>query len=218
MMQFANEKEVERLRREFPAGCRVVLDEMDDPYTKIPVGSQGECRGVDDAGNIMVSWDCGSSLNVAYGADSCHRVASEAEAKETLDHLGKSQHSPSPWATRCPRCGRTAVQSNRLLALSHRADITVCETCGLWESLEDAGITAEKPLMDWAALHPEREEPSRLVTTVCYGQKQIWNSRDEAEDFFQRAVISSEGSERNRYVNILVQLRLGLDTCTDEED
>ena len=38
-MRFANEKELKWLRREFPAGCRVVLDEMDDPYTKIPVGS-----------------------------------------------------------------------------------------------------------------------------------------------------------------------------------
>ena len=90
-MIFATEGELERLRREFPAGCRVVLDEMDDPYTKIPAGAQGVCRGVDDAGNIMVFWDCGSGLSVAYGADRAHRVASEAEVKESLDWLGKRQ-------------------------------------------------------------------------------------------------------------------------------
>lgn len=217
-MKFADKKELKWLRTQFPAGCRIVLDEMDDPYTKIPSGSQGTCKGVDDAGNIMVSWDCGSSLNVAYGADSCHRVASETEAKKTLDYLGKSQHSPSPWATRCPRCGRTAVQSNRLLALSRRASITICETCGLWESLEDAGIIEEKPLMDWAALHPEKKEPSKLVTTVCYGEKQVWVSRENAEEYFQQAIMGSEGAERSRYMKIYVQLRLGLDTCTDEED
>ncbi|MCD8110236.1 MAG: DUF4314 domain-containing protein [Clostridiales bacterium] len=156
-MRFANEKELKWLRSQFPVGCRVVLDEMDDPYTKIPSGSQGECRGVDDAGNILVSWDCGSSLSVAYGADSCHRVATEAEAKETLEHIGKGQYGTSPWMVRCPRCGRPAVVGNRLLALSRRASITICESCGTWEALEDVGMADRKRLMEWAVLREDRE-------------------------------------------------------------
>ena len=47
--------------------------------------------GVDDAGNILASWDCGSSLSIAYGADRAHRVASDAEIKVSLDWLGKRQ-------------------------------------------------------------------------------------------------------------------------------
>ena len=74
-MIFANEKEIEHLQRDYPVGCRVVLDKMDDPYRKLPAGLQGTCRGVDDAGNVLVVWDNGSSLNVAYGTDRCHRVA-----------------------------------------------------------------------------------------------------------------------------------------------
>ena len=35
-MNFPSRETVERLRREYPVGCRIVLDEMDDPYTKIP--------------------------------------------------------------------------------------------------------------------------------------------------------------------------------------
>ena len=31
-MRFANRTELERLRSEYPVGCRIVLDEMDDPY------------------------------------------------------------------------------------------------------------------------------------------------------------------------------------------
>lgn len=65
-MNFADKKTVEKLRKEFPVGCRIVLDEMDDRQAP-PIGTQGTCNGVDDAGNILVSWDTGSHLNVAYG-------------------------------------------------------------------------------------------------------------------------------------------------------
>lgn len=139
---------VERLRRDYPVGCRVVLDCMDDPYTKLPIGGQGVCRGVDDAGNILVSWDCGSSLSVAYGADRCHRIATESEMKTTAEWLAKRIKAP----THCPRCGRPAVETNRLLALSIRADVTICDNCGSWEGLEDAGLAERKPLREWSIL------------------------------------------------------------------
>ena len=42
-----------------------------------PIGTKGTVRGVDDIGSIMVSWDNGSSLSVAYGEDSCRRVSDE---------------------------------------------------------------------------------------------------------------------------------------------
>ena len=64
-MNFADKKTVEKLRKEFPVGCRIVLDEMDDRQAPT-IGTQGTCNGVDDAGNILVSWDTGSHLNVAW--------------------------------------------------------------------------------------------------------------------------------------------------------
>lgn len=147
-MNFASEKEVQRLRTDYPVGCRVVLDEMDDPYRKLPIGGQGTCRGVDDAGNILVSWDCGSSLSVAYGADRCHRIATESEMKTTVEWLAGGAKKP----THCPRCGREAVETNRLLALSRRADVTICEACGQWEALEDMNMAERKPLKDWSIM------------------------------------------------------------------
>ena len=148
MRNFPSKETVERLRQDYPAGCRVALDRMDDPYTPLPIGGQGVCRGVDDAGNILVSWDCGSSLSVAYGEERCHRIASESEMKVTAEWLAKRNGIP----THCPRCGRPAVESNRLLALSRRADVTICESCGSWEALEDAGLAERKPLKAWALL------------------------------------------------------------------
>ncbi len=64
---------VERLRREYPIGCRVQLVRMDDVQAP-PIGTEGTVRGVDDIGSIMVSWDTGSSLSVAYGEDLCRRI------------------------------------------------------------------------------------------------------------------------------------------------
>ena len=148
MLNYPSKEIVEQLRRDYPAGCRVVLDSMDDPYTKLPIGGQGVCLGVDDAGNILVSWDCGSSLSVAYGVDRCHRIASESEMKTTAEWLAKRIQAP----THCPRCGRPAVETNRLLALSRRADVTICENCGSWEGLEDAGLAERKPLREWSIL------------------------------------------------------------------
>lgn len=148
MNAFPSKEIVEQLRRDYPAGCRVVLDQMDDPYTQIPAGSQGVCRGVDDAGSILVSWDCGGSLKVVYGEDRCHRISTESEMKVSAEWLARHRDK----GTNCPRCGRTAVQTNRLLALSRRADVTICENCGSWEALEDAEIVDRKPLREWAIL------------------------------------------------------------------
>ncbi len=59
----------------YPAGCRVELVRMDDPYnTKLVPGSRGTVKTVDDIGTIHVAWDCGSSLGVVYGVDAVRKV------------------------------------------------------------------------------------------------------------------------------------------------
>lgn len=58
---------------------------------------------------------------------------------------------------------------------------------------------------------------SNTVTTVCYGIKREWKNREEAQAFFNEGVMSSEGSERDRYINVLIRLHEGLDYCTDED-
>lgn len=64
---------VERLRWEYPVGCRVELVQMDDMQAP-PIGTKGTVRGVDDIGSIMVRWDNGCGLSVAYGEDMCRRI------------------------------------------------------------------------------------------------------------------------------------------------
>ena len=61
-----------RLRKEYPAGTRVELIKMNDPFnSNLYPGVQGTVVVVDDIGTIHVQWDCGSSLGVVYGEDRC---------------------------------------------------------------------------------------------------------------------------------------------------
>lgn len=76
-MSFPNRTAVETVRGNFPAGSRVELVRMDDPYSRLKPGSKGTVQSVDDTGTIHVRWDCGSSLGVVYGEDSCRRIGSE---------------------------------------------------------------------------------------------------------------------------------------------
>ena len=66
---FPDRKTVERIRAQYPVGTRVRLLSMDDPQAP-PIGTEGTVIGVDDAGNIMMSWDSGGGLNLVYGVDS----------------------------------------------------------------------------------------------------------------------------------------------------
>ena len=72
-MRSPSEETIERLRREFPSGCRVELVRMDDVQAP-PVGTRGTVCMIDSVGTIHVSWDNGCGLGVAFGADECRRV------------------------------------------------------------------------------------------------------------------------------------------------
>ena len=133
-MKFPSRETVERLKQQYPAETRIVLRKMED-FQAPPTGTKGTVQGVDDIGSLLVKWDNGSGLNVAYGVD-------EVEILDT-------------------------------------------------------------------------------VTTVCYGQEQVWDSRKEAADFFLEgisAAAAAEGSECERYTNIYVKLISGYDYCTDSPD
>lgn len=77
------ERELNRLREQFPEHSRVKLISMDDPYnTKLVPGEKGSVIHVDDTGTIHVSWDCGSSLGVVYGEDRCMKLSFDFNDKE----------------------------------------------------------------------------------------------------------------------------------------
>lgn len=73
MSNFPSREIVERIKKQYPVGCRVELVRMDDVQAP-PIGTKGTVYGVDDSGSILVNWDNGSGLNVVYGVDSCRKL------------------------------------------------------------------------------------------------------------------------------------------------
>lgn len=55
------------------------------------------------------------------------------------------------------------------------------------------------------------------IITICYGNRKKWNCKQEAIEFFVNCLLSSEGSEKERYETILSKIKDGLLICTDEK-
>ena len=72
---FPSSEIIEALRAEYPVGSRVELLLMNDKQAP-PIGTKGTVQGVDDAGSILVKWDNGCGLNVAYGEDKVKKLDS----------------------------------------------------------------------------------------------------------------------------------------------
>lgn len=75
---------VERLKQQYPAGTKIELDRMDDPYRDMTKGLHGIVSGVDDIGQIHCIWENGSTLAVIPGEDSFHKVR-EQEAEQDIE-------------------------------------------------------------------------------------------------------------------------------------
>ena len=95
---------------------------------------------------------------------------------------------------------------------------------GVWtdEETECAklhGFSTKYTIEAWAKLPapaiPQGE--ATLIKTVCYGQERSWRSRQEAIDFFLEGIDNSEGSERQRYENIVLKLQNGETYATDAD-
>ena len=67
------QKQVERLRQQYPKGTRLKLISMEDPQG-VPEGTVGEVELVDDIGQIHVRWETGSGLALIPEVDRFQKV------------------------------------------------------------------------------------------------------------------------------------------------
>ena len=63
----------ERLQNRL-VGKRVRLVRCTDPYTKLPAGTEGMVRFIDDTGTVHVAWDNGSQLGLCVDGGDQYEV------------------------------------------------------------------------------------------------------------------------------------------------
>lgn len=115
----------------------------------------------------------------------------------------------------------TAPRENNLLTPKEIANATVGELLKFLATGKGRGA-AEKYFFDpkeiaraikSIAQHLPRK--ADWVTVTCYGDSQRMR-RQDAIEFYEEAQANSDGCERERYLNVLEDLRNGLKTCSDK--
>lgn len=79
MNGFPTREQVKQIKEQYPAGTRIRLDFMDDPYASIPSCTEGVVQAVDDAGQLIMKWDNGRSLSLIPSEDSFSVIEPEEE-------------------------------------------------------------------------------------------------------------------------------------------
>ena len=94
MRGFLSQKQVEKIKEQYPVGTRVELIHMDDPYGPIEPGTQGTIESVDDAGTMHMRWDNGRTLGIVPGEDKFKVIgesqeeAMDNDQKQTMGGMG----------------------------------------------------------------------------------------------------------------------------------
>ena len=75
----------ERLHRQterYKQSTRIMLLNMNDPYSPVESGMRGTVQSVDDIGQLLMKWDNGRALALIPGEDSFRRLTQEEIDRE----------------------------------------------------------------------------------------------------------------------------------------
>lgn len=82
------QQQAKQYKQAYPAGTRILLLQMNDPYAPVTPGMRGTVQTVDDIGQIHVQWDDGRSLAVIPQEDR-FRCLTQAELDEEAPCQGE---------------------------------------------------------------------------------------------------------------------------------
>ena len=92
-----NEKGLERLKQKYPAGTRIkLLKEIIDEFSNLYEGATGTVQFVDDAGNINMQWDNGSTLSLIDYEDSFEILSRPEKIKVIVAEPKKERRKKFP--------------------------------------------------------------------------------------------------------------------------
>ena len=85
MNGFMKPYQVERIKNTYPKGSRIMVDNMDDPYSPIPPGTTATVDFVDDAGQLHCTYDgVSSSLALIPNEDEFHIIKEKENTIKVL--------------------------------------------------------------------------------------------------------------------------------------
>lgn len=90
-MRMVTRKQLELLRKRYPAGTEICLEYMDGE-NGMPSGLKGKVSCVDDAGQIHVNWENGRSLALIPGVDHAsvvRRPGCKAKSRHPSADMGR---------------------------------------------------------------------------------------------------------------------------------
>ena len=73
-------------------------------------------------------------------------------------------------------------------------------------------------MLPWGCLWRGLLQKTDSVKVICYNDEEVWDSREDALEFYMKAMAGSEGSEQERYAKIVAELAMGKAVCTDGEE
>lgn len=79
MNGFPSQKEVERIKEQYPVGTRIELISMEDPHVPIESGIKGTVSSIDAIGTLHMKWDNGRTLGVVPGEDKFKVISKPSE-------------------------------------------------------------------------------------------------------------------------------------------
>ena len=144
-MKSTTKAELEKLRKQYPAGTRLILRHMNDTQSP-PFGTLGTVTSVDSVGQIHMAWDNGSTLALVPDLDSFYTVKealvekAEAEQKRFEKSLLKMKPEDILW-----NAAEYAIRQDILFALQEMAQTDFPDSAieALWRQDDPlAGIYA----------------------------------------------------------------------------
>ena len=97
MFKSMSRGEIEYYRKQYPAGTRIKLNAMDDPYNPVPPGTMGTVQSIDDVGNMHMQWDNGRTLALVIGHDSFSIVQPEPTTLKLYMPLTADAYVRNDW-------------------------------------------------------------------------------------------------------------------------
>jgi hypothetical protein len=86
----------ERMKRNYPEGTPIVLDQLNDPYRDLPAGLKGIVQKVDDIGTVHCIFENGSVFGLISGEDQFHKdtekmADNQPEEKAAAEEQGEER-------------------------------------------------------------------------------------------------------------------------------